>query len=121
MGIDSASAQQTSRNRSRRLSWRTAGRSGDAEQCAAVSAGGRRRLPDAGGHRSAQAAINSLSGRHASGNAVLFNALDYQTRLLNNRIDDASEQGRFGFWLESGQLRGSLDQTAISATAIATP
>jgi Uncharacterized protein with a C-terminal OMP (outer membrane protein) domain len=112
MGMDSASAQQTSRNLEQAFEladrWQGQATLSSAQQSALAAAGAFQTLADT---RSAQAAINSLSGQaHASGNAVLFNALDYQTRLLNNRIDDASEQGRFGFWLESGQLRGSLDQ-----------
>lgn len=112
MGMNSASAQQTSRNLEQAFEladrWQGQATLSSAQQSALAAAGAFQTLADT---RSAQAAINSLSGQaHASGNAVLFNALDYQTRLLNNRIDDASEQGRFGFWLESGQLRGSLDQ-----------
>lgn len=55
--------------------------------------------------------FSSLSGEaHASGNALLFNTLDYQSRLLNNRIEEADSKKHYGMWFESGQLRGSLAQ-----------
>lgn len=35
---------------------------------------------------------------------------------MSNRIADASADNRYGFWLESGQLRGSLDQAGYLGT-----
>lgn len=111
-GISDSSAQQTASNLEQAFSvadrWQTQGTTRAANQSALASAAAFQTLPDAA---SARSALDSLSGQaHASANAVLFNALDYQTRLLNNRINDAHDQGRTGFWLESGELRGALHQ-----------
>jgi uncharacterized protein with beta-barrel porin domain len=118
LGMSGASTQQTAANLERAFSvadnWQQQGSLNTTQQAALGAAGAFQTLADA---NSAQAAINSLSGQaHASSNAVLFNALDYQTRLLSNRIADASADNRYGFWLESGQLRGSLDQNGYLGT-----
>ncbi|MBA0035684.1 autotransporter domain-containing protein [Pantoea sp. BIGb0393] len=112
LGLSAASTQQTAANLEQAFSvadnWQQQGSLSRSQQSALGAAGAFQTLADAS---SAQSAINSLSGQaHASSNAVLFNALDYQTRLLSNRIADASADKRYGFWLESGQLRGSLNQ-----------
>ncbi|WP_455852821.1 autotransporter domain-containing protein [Pantoea endophytica] len=118
LGMNGASTQQTAANLEQAFSvadsWQQQGSLSSAQQSALGAAGAFEALADAS---SAQAAINSLSGQaHASSNAVLFNALDYQSRLLSNRIADASADNRYGFWLESGQLRGSLDQAGYLGT-----
>jgi len=118
MGINAASSIHTAANLERAFSvadgWQQQGALNSAQQSALGAAGAFQHPADA---NSAQAAINSLSGQaHASSNAVLFNALDYQSRLLSNRIADASANQRYGFWLESGQLRGSLHQHGYLGT-----
>jgi uncharacterized protein with beta-barrel porin domain len=118
VGLSGASTQQTATNLEQAFSvadsWQQQGSLSSAQQSALGAAGAFQTLADA---NSAQRAINSLSGQaHASNNAVLFNALDYQSRLLSNRIADASADQRYGFWLESGQLRGSLNQHGYLGT-----
>gem|GEM_PF-812181 len=63
-----------------------------------------------GSGAAAEAVLDSLSGQaHASGNAILFNSLDYQNQLLNNRLDPA-RQKPYGMWAETGTLHGDLQQ-----------
>ncbi|HBV40267.1 MAG TPA: peptidase S8, partial [Erwinia sp.] len=63
-----------------------------------------------GSGAAAEAVLDSLSGQaHASGNAILFNSLDYQNQLLNNRLDPA-RQKTYGMWAETGTLHGDLQQ-----------
>lgn len=63
-----------------------------------------------GSGAAAEAVLDSLSGQaHASGNAILFNSLDYQNQLLNNRLDPA-RQKTYGVWAETGTLHGDLQQ-----------
>lgn len=63
-----------------------------------------------GSSAEAGATLDSLSGQaHSSGNAILFNSLDYQNQLLNNRLDPA-QQKPYGMWAETGTLHGDLQQ-----------
>ena len=63
-----------------------------------------------GSSAEAAAALDSLSGQaHASGNAILFNSLDYQNQLLNNRLDPEQRKNN-GVWAETGTLHGDLQQ-----------
>lgn len=112
LGINAVSAQQTARNLEQAFitadRWQKQAALSTTQQSALAAAGAFQTLADA---PNARAAINSLSGQaHASGNAVLFNALDYQTRLLSNRLSETDTEQHGGFWLESGQLRGALNQ-----------
>lgn len=112
MGLSSLSTQQTADNLEQAFSAADSlqGQStlSRDQQTALGEAAAFETLPDAD---RAQSAINSVSGQaHASNNALLFNALDYQTRLLNNRLTEASQEDRYGFWLESGRLRGAMAQ-----------
>ncbi|WP_233268364.1 autotransporter domain-containing protein [Pantoea sp. BAV 3049] len=67
-------------------------------------------LQQIGSSAAARAALDSLSGQaHASGNAILFNSLDYQNQLLSNRLDPA-QQKPYGLWAETGTLHGDLQQ-----------
>ncbi|PWC15152.1 peptidase S8 [Brenneria roseae subsp. americana] len=76
----------------------------------------------------AATSLNSLSGQaHASSNAILFNSLDYQNQLLNNRLDLLGNGKNYGLWIETGKLRGDLNQSGylgshydITLTAIGT-
>lgn len=76
----------------------------------------------------AAASLDSLSGQaHASSNAILFNSLDYQNQLLNNRLDQLGNGKNYGLWIETGKLRGDLNQSGylgssydINLTAIGT-
>ncbi|MEC5320109.1 autotransporter domain-containing protein [Brenneria populi subsp. brevivirga] len=78
--------------------------------------------------QAAAASLDSLSGQaHASGNAILFNSLDYQNQLLNNRLDLLGNGKSHGLWIETGKLRGELRQDGylgsrydITLTAIGT-
>ena len=63
-----------------------------------------------GSGAAAEAVLDSLSGQaHASGNAILFNSLDYQNQLLSNRLDP-ERQKNYGVWAETGTLHGDLQQ-----------
>ncbi|WP_380180380.1 autotransporter domain-containing protein [Kalamiella sp. sgz302252] len=63
-----------------------------------------------GSGAAAEAVLDSLSGQaHASGNAILFNSLDYQNQLLSNRLDP-ERQKNYGIWAETGTLHGDLQQ-----------
>lgn len=67
-------------------------------------------LQQIGSSAAARAALDSLSGQaHASGNAILFNSLDYQNQLLSNRLNPA-QQKPYGIWAETGTLHGDLQQ-----------
>ncbi|MDC9819151.1 autotransporter domain-containing protein [Pectobacterium polonicum] len=81
-----------------------------------------------GSASAAAVALDSLSGQaHASSNAILFNSLDYQNQLLNNRLDLLGDGKNYGLWIETGKLRGDLKQSGylgshydITLTAIGT-
>ncbi|MEQ9861438.1 autotransporter domain-containing protein [Pectobacterium cacticida] len=65
-----------------------------------------------GSASAAAIALDSLSGQaHASSNAILFNSLDYQNQLLNNRLDLLGREKSYGLWIETGKLRGDLKQS----------
>ncbi|BES84039.1 S8 family serine peptidase [Pectobacterium araliae] len=65
-----------------------------------------------GSASAAATALDSLSGQaHASSNAILFNSLDYQNQLLNNRLDLLADGKDYGLWIETGKLRGDLQQS----------
>ncbi|WCG82084.1 hypothetical protein [Pectobacterium sp. A5351] len=50
-----------------------------------------------GSASAAAIALDSLSGQaHASSNAILFNSLDYQNQLLNNRLDLLGNEKNYG-------------------------
>lgn len=128
-GLQSAAQLQTAANVESALRvadrWSTQSSTADQQSSLLAKAAAFQQL---GSASAAAVALDSLSGQaHASSNAILFNSLDYQNQLLNNRLDLLGKEKSYGLWIETGKLRGNLNQKGylgsdydITLTAIGT-
>ncbi|GKW12266.1 autotransporter domain-containing protein [Pectobacterium sp. IFB5596] len=128
-GLQSAAQLQTAANIESALRvadrWSTLSSTTDQQSSLLAKAAAFQQLGSTG---AAAIALDSLSGQaHASSNAILFNSLDYQNQLLNNRLDLLGREKSYGLWIETGKLRGNLNQKGylgsdydITLTAIGT-
>ncbi|ASN86501.1 peptidase S8 [Pectobacterium versatile] len=128
-GLHSAAQLQTAANIESALQvadrWSTLSSTNEQQSSLLAKAAAFQQL---GSASAAATALDSLSGQaHTSSNAILFNSLDYQNQLLNNRLDLLGSGKNYGLWIETGKLRGDLNQSGylgshydITLTAIGT-